>query len=47
MAFVIIILLVCGAIFGMGYRWGWNKACALYRDRTVEGAEKRYQDDIK
>ena len=44
---VILLLLIVGAIGGIGYRIGWNAACALYRDRTVEGAEKRYQEDSK
>jgi len=47
MAFIIIILLILGACVGMGYQWGWNAACRLYRDRGVESAEKRYQEDIR
>lgn len=47
MVFIIIILLVLGACVGIGYRFGWNAACKLYRDRTVDSAEKRYTEDIK
>ena len=47
MVYIIIILLVLGACVGIGYRLGWNAACALYRDRGVESAEKRYQEDVR
>ncbi len=47
MTFIIIILLVCAALVGIGYRFGWNAACALYRDRTIAGAEERYGKDIR
>jgi len=42
---VIILLLIVGAIFGIGYRFGWNAACRLYRDRDVGRAMKRYEED--
>lgn len=44
---IIIILLIAGALVSIGYRLGWNAACKLYRDRTVDSAEKRYVEDIK
>ena len=43
----IIVLFIVFAIGSIGYRLGWNAACALYRDRTIDGAEHRYQDDIR
>jgi hypothetical protein len=38
-------ILVIGFI--VGYRFGWNAACELYRDRDVERAERRYEQDRK
>jgi len=42
---VIILLLIVGAIGGIGYRIGWNAACRLYRDRVVIRADKQYEED--
>lgn len=43
----ILIFMVLGTIGGIGYRIGWNAACRLYRDRTVDRAEKQYNEDTK
>jgi hypothetical protein len=36
-----------GAVMGgmVSWRWGWNAAVRLYRDRTVDAANERERQD--
>jgi len=46
---IYLIVFIAGAALGgwAGWRFGWNAAVLLYRDRTIDQANARYEQDRK
>jgi hypothetical protein len=44
---ITLIVVVAGAVVGawLGCRWGWNAAVYWYRDRTIEAANVKAEQD--
>ncbi len=45
MIYLVIFLIGVAAGSFIGWRLGWNACALLYRDRTIEGAHQRYEQD--
>ncbi len=44
-----VLIFIAGATVGgwLAWRWGWNAAVAMYRDRDIERAQERAEADSR
>ncbi len=47
MMLFIFIAFIFAAGMVAGWRFGWNAACAFYRDRAIDRANQQYEQDKK